>query len=76
MKLALSALLVVLAISQTAEAKTKIPVTNAKAATAEKSRPQLDNTPTGGITAPAGTKAVPAGEDGYSSYPPALDIHF
>ncbi|CAN7665382.1 hypothetical protein [Mesorhizobium sp. LjNodule214] len=71
MKRALSALFVVLALSQTVEAKTA-PVAAATAPTTEESRPPLDNTPTGGIT-PAGTKA-PA-TDG-SQYPPALYLNF
>ncbi|RVB77492.1 MAG: hypothetical protein EOS20_01560 [Mesorhizobium sp.] len=76
MKLALSALLAVLALSQTVEAKTKAVVTDAKAATAEKSRPVLDNKATGGITASSGAMAAPAGKDVSSPYPPAIYFNF
>jgi hypothetical protein len=77
MKLALSALLVVLSLSQAGEAKTKIPATETKATTAEESRPLLDNKPTGGIMAPDDAKAAPAGQDWYNSpYPPAFYLPF
>jgi hypothetical protein len=76
MKLALSALLAVLALSQTVEAKTKVVATDAKAATAEESRPLLDNKPTGGITASSGAVAAPAGKDVSSPYPPAIYFNF
>ena len=73
MKRALSALFVVLALSQAVEAKTKMSVTDTTAPAIEESRPPLDNTPTGGIT-PADAKAAPA-TDG-SQYPPALYLNF
>jgi hypothetical protein len=73
---ALSALLVVLALSQAAEAKKKNPVTEDKAAKVEQTRPPLDNTSTGGITT-ADAKAAPANQDGYNPiYPPALYLNF
>jgi hypothetical protein len=79
MKLLLSALLVVLGLSQTVEAKTKAPVSDAKvteAKAAEKNRPPLDNTATGGITTKTDAKA-PANTDGYNSlYPPAMYFSF
>ncbi len=76
MKLALSALLAVLALSQTVEAKTKVVATDAKAATAEKSRPQLDNKSTGGITASSGAMAAPVDKNVSSPYPPAIYFDF
>ncbi|RWO80896.1 hypothetical protein [Mesorhizobium sp.] len=76
MKLALSALLTVLALSQTVEAKTKVVATDAKAAKAEKSRPPLDNKSTGGITAPSGAMAAPVDKNASSPYPPAIYFDF
>ncbi|SIT59202.1 Peptidoglycan-associated lipoprotein [Mesorhizobium prunaredense] len=73
MKLALSALLAVLALSQTVEAKTKVV---ANAATAEKSRPPLDNKSTGGITASSGAMAAPVDKNVSSPYPPAIYFDF
>jgi hypothetical protein len=75
MKLALSALLAVLALSQTAEAGKKVVVTDAKAATAEKSRPLLDNKPTGG-TVSSGAVVAPASKNVSSPYPPAIYFNF
>jgi hypothetical protein len=76
MKLALSALLGVLALSQTVEAKTKVVVTDPKAATAEECRPLLDNKSTGGITASPGPMAAPADKNLSSPYPPAIYFNF
>ncbi|RAZ84323.1 hypothetical protein DPM33_31555 [Mesorhizobium hawassense] len=73
MKVVLSVLLVALALSQAAEAKTKNLATETRTS-AEKCRPPLDQTSTGGI-APAGVKTTPQGEPG-QAYPPALWIHF
>ncbi|MEI9420278.1 hypothetical protein O7A70_03700 [Mesorhizobium sp. Cs1299R1N1] len=73
MKTVLSALLVLLALSQAAEAKKKIPVTQDNAAKVEATRPPLDDRSTGGIVPAAGTKA-PA-TDGMQ-YPPALYLNF
>ncbi|MDX8433583.1 MULTISPECIES: hypothetical protein [Mesorhizobium] len=75
MKLVLSALLVVLALAQAAEAKKKVPVAKDDAKV-EATRPPLDNTATGGIT-PAGAKPATTNQDGYNSiYPPAIYLHF
>jgi hypothetical protein len=76
MKLALSALLAVLALSQTVEAKTKVVATDDKAATAEKNRPPLDNKSTSGITASSGAKEAPADKNASSPYPPAIYFDF
>ncbi|MGX7876483.1 hypothetical protein ACVDG5_030770 [Mesorhizobium sp. ORM6] len=73
MKLVLSALLVLLALSQVAEAKKKIPVTQDNAAKAQVTRPPLDDTTTGGIKPAAGGKA-PATKG--LQYPPALYLNF
>ncbi|MDX8448056.1 MULTISPECIES: hypothetical protein [Mesorhizobium] len=73
MKVVLSALVVALALSQTAEAKTKILVTETKTST-EKARPPLDGAATGGIVPSAGAMAKDA-EPG-QAYPPPLDLHF
>ncbi|RWM04435.1 MAG: hypothetical protein E5X80_18985 [Mesorhizobium sp.] len=70
---ALSALLLMLALSQAAEAKTKTLVTETKNC-AEKTRQLLDQTSTGGIVPPAGAMAK-AAEPG-QAYPPPLDLHF
>jgi hypothetical protein len=78
MKLLLSALLVVLGLTQTVDAKTKAPaakVTAAKVTEAE-NRPLLDNTPTGGITTKTDATA-PAGNREYNPiYPPAMYFNF
>lgn len=74
MKLILSALVMALALSQTAEAKTKIPPTEAKTGT-EKSRPLLDQTATGGIVPSAGLQSKDDAEPG-QAYPQPLDLHF
>lgn len=76
MKLALSAVLAVLALSQTVEAKTKVVATDAKAATAEKTRPPLDKKSTGGINASSGAMAAPADKNASSPYPPAIYFDF
>lgn len=76
MKLALSALLAVLALSQIVEAKTKVVATDAKAATAEKNRPPLDNKSTSGITASSAATAAPADKNASSPYPPAIYFNF
>ncbi|RWP38073.1 hypothetical protein [Mesorhizobium sp.] len=76
MKLALSALLAVLALSQIVEAKTKVVATDAKAATAEKNRPPLDNKSTSGITASSGATAGLADKNASSPYPPAIYFPF
>jgi|GEM_PF-6624716 len=73
MKIVLSALVMALALSQVAEAKTKIPLTETKAS-ADKSQPQLDQTATGGIvpsTGPTSKNANPG-----QAYPQPLDLHF
>ncbi|MDG4882880.1 hypothetical protein [Mesorhizobium sp. WSM4884] len=70
MKIVLSALVVALALSQTAEAKTKILATETKTST-EKARP-LDGTATGGIVPLAGAMTKEPGR----AYPPPLDLHF
>ncbi|TPK96240.1 MULTISPECIES: hypothetical protein [unclassified Mesorhizobium] len=72
MKILLAALVMAVALSQTAEAKTKVPPTEAKTGT-EKSRPLLDQTATGGIV-PSGltSKDVEPGQ----AYPQPLDLHF
>lgn len=72
MKLVLSALLVVLALSQAAEAKKKITMCGNNAAKAEETLPPLDNTSTGGIAVPADAKAATDG----SQYPPPLYLNF
>ncbi len=74
MKVILSALVLALALSQAAQAKTKILVTDTKVTKAEKNRPPLDETATGGI-APMGTAPTGANQSS-QSYPPALDLHF
>ncbi|KUM23367.1 hypothetical protein AU467_33815 [Mesorhizobium loti] len=73
MKVVLFALSLVLALSQAAEAKTKIPATETKTST-EKTRPPLDQSATGGIVPSAGptANAVDPGQ----AYPSALDLHF
>ena len=73
MKLVLSALVMALALSQAAEAKTKIPPTETKTGH-EKSRPLLDETATGGIVPLAGqtSKNLDPGQ----AYPQPLDLHF
>lgn len=81
MKLALPALLAVLALSQTVEAKTveaktKVVATDDKAATAERNRPPLDNKSTSGIAASSGAKAAPADKNASSPYPPAIYFDF
>ncbi|TIO10674.1 hypothetical protein [Mesorhizobium sp.] len=76
MKLALSALLVVLALPQTMEAKTKVVATEAKVATAEKCRPLLDNKSTGGTIASSGAMGASADKKVSSPYPPAIYFNF
>jgi hypothetical protein len=73
MKVVLSALVVALALSQAAEAKTKIPPTETKAS-AEKTRPPLDQTATGGIVPSAGLTSK--GAEPGQAYPQPLDLHF
>ncbi|RWD96622.1 hypothetical protein [Mesorhizobium sp.] len=73
MKVVLFALSLVLALSQAAEAKTKILVTETKTSI-EKNLPPLDETATGGIVPSTGPTAK-AAEPG-QAYPPALDLHF
>ncbi|MER8466869.1 hypothetical protein [Mesorhizobium sp. M1396] len=73
MKLVLSALLVLLALSQVAEAKKKVLVTQDNAAKAQATRQQLDNASTGGIRPAADAKA--RATDGMQ-YPPALYFNF
>jgi hypothetical protein len=73
MKLVLSALVVALALSQAAEAKTKIPLAETKTGH-EKSRPPLDQTATGGIVPWAGL--TPKDTDPGQAYPQPLDLHF
>ncbi|MGX5800666.1 hypothetical protein ACWGS9_05410 [Bradyrhizobium sp. Arg314] len=73
MKVVLSALVVALALSQAAEAKTKILVSETKAS-AQKTRPPLDQTATGGIVPLAGQMAKGAAPG--QAYPPPLDLHF
>lgn len=72
---ALSALLLSVALTQGAGAKTKIPATETKAAaTTGKHRPPLDETATGGIVPLAGQ--TPATADPGQAYPQPLDLHF
>ncbi|ESY66665.1 MULTISPECIES: hypothetical protein [Mesorhizobium] len=73
MKLVLSALLVLLVLSQVAEAKKKVVVTQDNAATAQVTRPPLDDTSTGGIRSAAGATATAT--EG-QQYPPALYFNF
>ncbi|MDX8534452.1 hypothetical protein RFM41_25330 [Mesorhizobium sp. VK25A] len=73
MKLVLSALVLALALSQAAEAKTKILLTETKTSH-EKSRPPLDQTATGGIV-PSADLASKAADPG-QAYPQPLDLHF
>lgn len=73
MKLVLSALVVALALSQAAEAKTKKPLTETKTCH-EKSRPLLDESATGGIVPSAGLTSKNA--DPGQAYPQPLDLHF
>ncbi|MER8752870.1 hypothetical protein NKH57_27105 [Mesorhizobium sp. M1050] len=73
MRLVLSALLVLLALSQVAEAKKKVLVTLDNAAKAQAPRPPLDNASTGGIR-PTANPQAPA-TDG-PQYPPALYFNF
>ncbi|MDX8527513.1 hypothetical protein RFM68_23725 [Mesorhizobium sp. MSK_1335] len=70
---ALSALLLTLALSQAAEAKTKILGTETKTGH-EKSRPLLDEKATGGIVPSAGLTSKDA--DPGQAYPRPLDLHF
>lgn len=75
MKAMLTALTLTLAmaLSQAAEAKTKILLTDAKATKTEKTRPPLDESVTGGIAPSAMTPSeIPQSQP----YPPALDLHF
>ncbi|TGQ12344.1 MULTISPECIES: hypothetical protein [unclassified Mesorhizobium] len=72
---ALTALLVSVALMQGAGAKTKIVVTEKKAATTTgKHRPPLDETATGGIQPLAGQ--TPKTADLGQAYPEALDLPF
>ncbi|BCM18791.1 hypothetical protein [Mesorhizobium sp. J8] len=73
MKLVLSALVMALALSQAAEAKTKIPLTETKTGH-EKNRPPLDQTATGGIVPPEGLTSKDT--DPGQAYPQPLDLHF
>ncbi|RUU12168.1 hypothetical protein EOD23_08270 [Mesorhizobium sp. USDA-HM6] len=74
MRAVLSALILALALSQAAEAKTKIVVTETKT-NIEKNRPPLDEAATGGIASVDGMTATPHADSG-QAYPPALDLHF
>ncbi|TPJ73595.1 hypothetical protein [Mesorhizobium sp. B2-6-2] len=69
----LSALLLSVALTQGAGAKTKIPPTETKAS-AEKTRPPLDEAATGGIVPLAGQ--TPKGSEPGQAYPQPLDLHF
>lgn len=69
----LSALLLSLALTQAAGAKTKIPESDSKVAKTEKSKPPLDQTATGGIL-PLAITTTPA--DAGQAYPQPLDLHF
>ncbi|TIV63484.1 MAG: hypothetical protein E5V86_18625 [Mesorhizobium sp.] len=71
---ALTALLLSVALTQGAEAKTKIQVTEDNAATTGKHRPPLDQTATGGIVPLAGQ--TPETGDPGQAYPQPLDLHF
>lgn len=71
---ALTALFVSVALTQGAGAKTKIVVTEKKAATTGKHRPPLDETATGGIQPLAGW--MPKTADPGQAYPPPLYLHF
>ena len=70
---ALSALLLAVALTQGAGAKTKIPVTETDSGH-EKNRPQLDQTATGGVVPLAGQ--TPKTGDPGQAYPQPLDLHF
>ena len=73
MKTILSAVVLALALSQVAQAETKVPVKPAKVVKTQKTRPPLDQTATGGIVASGGvTPAV----DPSKIYPPALYLNF
>lgn len=77
MRIVLSALTVLLlsvALTQGAGAKTKILVTDTKAATTGKHRPPLDETATGGVVPLAGQ--TPKAADPGQVYPQPLDLHF
>lgn len=71
---ALTALLLSVVLTQGAGAKTKIPVTEDKAATTGMHRPPLDRTATGGIVPLAGQ--TPKTGDPGQAYPQPLDLHF
>ncbi|OHV86484.1 hypothetical protein [Mesorhizobium sp. ORS 3428] len=73
MKAVLSGLILALALTQAAEARTKIPVTETKT-NCQKNRPLLDQKATGGIV-PLPGQSAKAAEPG-QAYPPALDLHF
>ncbi|TPI12736.1 hypothetical protein FJW06_16235 [Mesorhizobium sp. B4-1-3] len=73
MKFVVSALVMALALSQAAEAKTKIPLTETRTGH-EKSRPPLDQTATGGILPSAGLTSKET--DPGQAYPQPLDLHF
>ncbi|MDX8440566.1 hypothetical protein [Mesorhizobium australafricanum] len=73
MKVVLSTLVMALALSQAADAKTKI-LLGETTASAEKTRPPLDQTATGGIVPSAGQMAKGAAPG--QAYPPPLDLHF
>jgi hypothetical protein len=72
MKTILSAVVLALALSQVAQAETKIPVKTVKVVKTQKTRPPLDQTATGGIV-PAGVTPV---VDPSKIYPPALYLNF
>ncbi len=74
MKLALSALLAVLAVTQT-QAETNIPVHRKKTVAAAKTRPILDNKPTGTIT-PSSVAIVAPNSKVNPEYPPAMYFSF
>ena len=70
---ALSALLLSVALTQGAGAKTKILMTETTPGQ-EKSRPQLDETATGGVVPLPGQ--TPRTGDPGQAYPQPLDLHF
>jgi hypothetical protein len=74
MKLELYALLAMLAVSQ-AQADTNIPVHHKKAVEAAKTRPILDNKPTGTIT-PSPVASVAPNSKVNPEYPPAMYFSF
>lgn len=77
MKLALSALLALLALSQTVQADTKMVVVKKKAIVSEESPPALDKKPTGSVRPASDAITEPADKTSKNlPYPPALWFTF